>query len=64
MMAACEQGRGFLRPYLSDLGLCRIPCYMLLHRTEVLSLNCGLSAKYQHRLLTMKNNNISIGSEK
>jgi len=33
--------------YLSDPGLCRIPCYALLHRTEVLSFNCCLSvAKY------------------
>jgi len=32
---------------LSDPGLRRNPCYMLLHRTEVLSFNCGLSvAKY------------------
>jgi len=44
MMAASEQGLGFLRPYLSDLGLCRIPCYMLLHRTEVLWFECKISA--------------------
>jgi len=35
---------------------------MLLHRTEVLSFNCGLSvAKYRHQLSAMKNNNIGIG---
>jgi len=46
---------------LNDLGLCRIKCYTLLHRTEVLPVNCGLSvAKYQHWLSAMKNNNISI----
>jgi len=48
--------------YLSDPGLCRIPCHTLLYRTEVLSFNCGLSvAKSPHQLLAMKNNNIGIG---
>jgi len=47
--------------YLSDPSLRKIPCYTLLHRTEVLSFNCGLSvAKYQHRLSAMKNSNIGI----
>jgi len=33
---------------LSDPGLRRKLCYMLLHRTEVLAFNCGLSvAKYR-----------------
>jgi len=33
-----------------------------LHRTEVLSSNCGFSvAKYRHRLLAVKNKNIGIG---
>ena len=51
--------------YLSDPGLHRIPCYALLHRTEVLSFNCGLSvAKYQHQLSAVKNNSISIGPKK
>jgi len=37
---------------------------MLLHCTEVLSFNCGLSvAKYQHRLSAVKNKNIGIGSK-
>jgi len=51
--------------YLSDPGLGRIPCYTLLHRSEALYFNCGLSvAKYRHRLLAMKNNNIGIGPKK
>jgi len=34
--------------YLSDPGLCRILYYAILHRTEVLSFNCGLSVtKYR-----------------
>jgi len=42
--------------YLSDSGLRRIPCYTLLHCTEVLSFNCGLSvAKYLHRSSAMQN---------
>jgi len=50
--------------YLSDLGFRRIPCFTL-HRTEALSLNCGLSvAKYHHWLSAMKNNTINIGPEK
>jgi len=37
---------------------------MLLHRTEVLSFNCGLSvAKYQHQLSAMKSN-IGISPKK
>jgi len=48
--------------YLSDPGFRRIPSYTLLHRTEVLSFNCGLSvAKYHHRLSAMKNKTIDIG---
>jgi len=36
--------------YFSDPGWRRIPCYTLLHCTEALSFNCGLSvAKYRHR---------------
>jgi len=51
--------------YLSDLGLCRNPCFTLLHCNEVLSFSCGLSvAKYRHRLSAMKNENIGIGSKK
>jgi len=51
--------------YLSDLGFCRIPCFTLLHRTEVLSLNCGLSvAKYHHQLSAMKNKTIYTGAKK
>ena len=61
MMAACKQHCGFGLPYLSDLGLHKIPCRTLLHCTEVLSFNYGLSvAKYRHRLSVMKNN-IGIG---
>jgi len=38
---------------------------MLLQRTEVLSFNYGLSvAKYRHRLLALKINNISIDPKK
>jgi len=38
--------------YISDLGLCRIRCYTLLHHTSVLSFNYSLSvANYQHRLM-------------
>jgi len=45
--------------YLSDPGLHRIPCYTLLHHTEVLSFICGLSvAKYQHLLSAMKNQTV------
>jgi len=48
--------------YPSNPGLLRIPWYILLHCTEVLSFNCGLSfAKYRHQLSTVKNMNISIG---
>jgi len=48
--------------YLSDPGVCRIPCYTLLHRTEVMFFYCGLKvAKYHHRLTTIKNSNIGIG---
>ena len=51
--------------YLSDPGLRRIPCYILLHCSEVLSFNCGLSvAKYRNRWSAMKNNNIGIGPKK
>jgi len=51
--------------YLSDPGLCRIPCYAPFHCTEVLSFNCGLSvAKYRHWLSAMKNENIGIGPKK
>jgi len=52
--------------YLSDPGLHRIPFYTVLHRTEVLSLNCDLSvAKYRHQLSTWKNKkNIGIGPKK
>jgi len=39
--------RAVMIDYLSDPGLRRIPCYMVLHRTEVLFF-CGLSvAKHQ-----------------
>jgi len=50
---------------LRDPSWRRIPCYALLHRTEVLSFNCGLSvANYQYRLSAMKNKNIGIGLKK
>jgi len=55
-----QPSRTVVTDYLSDLGLHRIPCYALLHRTEVLSINCGMSfGKY--RLSAMKNKNIGIG---
>jgi len=51
--------------YLTKPWLCRIPCYMLLYCTEVLSFNSGLSVeKYQHQLLALKNNNINISPKK
>jgi len=52
--------------YFSDTDLCRIPCYgMLPHRTEAMFFNCGLSvAKYQYRLLAIKNKNIGICPKK
>jgi len=57
-MAACEQIRA---AYPSDPDLRRIPCYTLLHHTEVLSFNCGLCvAKYRQQLLAMKNKTIDI----
>ena len=60
----CKQGH-VVFDYLSDPGLHRIPCYTLLHRTEILSFNCGLSvAKYRHRLAAMKIKNIRIGPKK
>jgi len=38
---------------------------MLLHHTEVLSFNCGLSvAKCRHWLVAMKNKNIGISPKK
>jgi len=50
--------------YLSDPVLCRIPCYMLLHCTEVLSFNCGLNiAKYWLQLSAMKHKNIGISTK-
>jgi len=48
--------------YLSDPGLRRIPCYMLLHRI-VFQLWFRV-AKYSHRLSTMKDKNIGIGTKK
>jgi len=51
--------------YLRDPALHRILCYILLHRTEVLSFNCDFSVpKYRHRLSAMKNKNIGIGPKK
>jgi len=38
--------------YLNDPGFLIIPCYMLLHHTEVLSFNYGVSvAKYNHSVI-------------
>jgi len=46
--------------YLSDPGLRGIPCYTLLHRTEVLAFNCGLGvAKYRHWLSAMKKKSLA-----
>jgi len=69
-MTACDQMRAvYLLWRLTVLvtqvcGEFRV-IYMLLHYTEVLCFNCGLSvAKYWYQLSAMKNENIDIGSKR